>query len=226
MPLNEHWTQHFRYYDKFQFALPQYREMLDFHAKALRGTDRVLDSGAGTGNLTRRLLEEGHRVVAVDYNKSALNVLRRKGRGFRSRLETVEVDLTGELPFPDNHFNGIASSIVIPFVPNVAEYLREHYRVLKPGGVFSLSVPLWRPRMDEYIASLMELGARREKLLPKHNKEFSEILKTTRTNVAMLREHGLTERQLVCLLKQAGFRVRVPARQPYSKYVLFVQCRK
>ena len=75
---------------------PAYRQLMDLQAElaACEGAE-VLDLGAGTGNLSRRLLEAGAaRVVAVDLVPSALERLREKV-GEEPRLETLCCDLEG-----------------------------------------------------------------------------------------------------------------------------------
>jgi len=75
---------------------PHYAGFMDLQAAALApsGAD-VLDLGAGTGNLTRRLLAAGaERVVAVDLVPEALERLSAKGQG-DARLTTRRADLDG-----------------------------------------------------------------------------------------------------------------------------------
>lgn len=82
-------------FDVIELA-PPYASFMDAQVALLEpaGAD-VLDLGAGTGNLTARLLAAGAaRCVAVDLVPDALDRLRAKV-GDDPRLETVEADLTG-----------------------------------------------------------------------------------------------------------------------------------
>jgi len=167
----EHWEAHFRFYDKFQMAYSKYCAMLDFHRNTLKECHFVLDSGAGTGNLTLQLLREGHQVMAVDYSRNALDLIRRKCQKYDNQLQTQEIDLGNKLPFSENYFDGVASSFVIPFVCNIRVYLLENYRVLKKGGILSLSVPLPIRGVMDYVMGNLEKEAESKGLLPKYKTE-------------------------------------------------------
>lgn len=67
----------------------------------LRGDERVLDAGCGTGRDTEGLLERlpYGRVVAVDGSVRMLDQLRDRLAGRLDRVEVVHADLTEPLPF-------------------------------------------------------------------------------------------------------------------------------
>lgn len=83
-------------FDLLELA-PEYTELMNLTAErcAAEGVKTVLELGAGTGNLTRRLLERGLRVMASDIVPEAVEVLRAKCRGYEDRLETRVLDLEG-----------------------------------------------------------------------------------------------------------------------------------
>lgn len=94
----------------------------------------VLDLGCGPGNDTDWLLERGHRVVACDYSKPALEIVAKKHPG----LETRCLDLRDPLPFED-----ASAAIVIADLSLHYFFLEETRRivagiwgVLKPQGLF------------------------------------------------------------------------------------------
>jgi SAM-dependent methyltransferase len=114
---------------------------------------RVVDLGAGTGILTRQLLELGHDVIPVEPDA-----------GMRARLnesieqEHREIAVEGSaehIPLPD----GVADAVVAGqayhwFNRDLAH--DEIARVLRPGGVFA---PLWNERDDRvpWIRRLTEI---------------------------------------------------------------------
>ena len=73
---------------------PEYGAFMEQQADRLEASGAtILDLGAGTGNLTMRLLSRGvERVIAMDLVDDALTTLRRKA-GADSRVETHPVDL-------------------------------------------------------------------------------------------------------------------------------------
>ncbi len=78
---------------------PEYAEFMALTAtRTVEGLPygaHVLELGAGTGNVSRRMLEAGVRLTALDLVPEALVVLRRKCAAFGDRLATGEVDLEG-----------------------------------------------------------------------------------------------------------------------------------
>jgi SAM-dependent methyltransferase len=108
----------------------------------------VLELGAGTGKLTRTLLELGHDVHATDPDEAMLDVLRRNLPDVRSSVGTAE-----SIPAPDLSYDVvIAGQAFHWFDPERA--LPEISRVLNPGGVLALA---WNQR-DESIPWVRKLG--------------------------------------------------------------------
>jgi trans-aconitate methyltransferase len=101
----------------------------------LRGDERVLDAGCGTGRLTRDLLEALPRgqVVALDVSRNMVDAARAYLEPeFASRVEFVCCDLL-ELPF-DGEFDGIFSTASFHWVLDHERLFRNLYRALRPGG--------------------------------------------------------------------------------------------
>ena len=101
----------------------------------LRGDERVLDAGCGTGRLTRDLLEalpRGH-VVALDVSQNMLDTARAYLEpDFGSRVEFVRCDLL-ELPF-ECEFDLIFSTASFHWVLDHDRLFRNLYRALRPDG--------------------------------------------------------------------------------------------
>lgn len=92
---------------------------------------RVLDNGGGFGYL-RQYLPDDVEYYNFDFS---LDMLRKDASSHRC------VGISERLPFPDNSFDRVASHHVLEHVDNQGEYLREVFRVLRPGGRFVVNTP-------------------------------------------------------------------------------------
>ncbi|HEX6677367.1 MAG TPA: class I SAM-dependent methyltransferase, partial [Actinomycetes bacterium] len=107
---------------------------------------KVLDLGCGDGGTAGDAVRaRGCAYLGVDVSENA--VRRARGRGFDAR----RIDDAGSLPFEGDSFDAVLAIEVLEhlFLPHLAA--AEVHRVLKPGGVFILSVPnvaYWRRRLD------------------------------------------------------------------------------
>jgi SAM-dependent methyltransferase len=102
---------------------------------------RVLETGAGTGIVTRRLrdlLPTTTRLVATDLNLPMLDFARTKFRPDEP-IEFQQADAQA-LPFGDASFDAVACQFGVMFFPDKEKSYREAYRVLTSGGRYVFSV--------------------------------------------------------------------------------------
>jgi ubiquinone/menaquinone biosynthesis C-methylase UbiE len=98
------------------------------------GRLRALDIGAGTGNLTRHLLEEGAQVTAGDVSPGCLAEVERRFAE-TGRVETKLLDGAGLGQFADGSFDLVACYSVLHHVPDYLALVHEMARVVRTGGV-------------------------------------------------------------------------------------------
>jgi SAM-dependent methyltransferase len=91
---------------------------------------RVLDIGAGSGRVSRSLVEAGWSVTSMDASPEMLAVLA------RNVPDTTRVcgALGRPLPFADDRFDAVVALRVLKYVPQPEVALREIARVLRSNG--------------------------------------------------------------------------------------------
>lgn len=93
---------------------------------------RALDLGAGQGALSHALKLRGFDVTAADINT---------GQFRAPGVLCAKLDLNKPLPFPDGDFDLVMAVEVLEHLESPRAFLREVYRVLRPGGLAVVSTP-------------------------------------------------------------------------------------
>ena len=98
----------------------------------LSAGSRLLDLGAGTGDLAREALAQqpACRVIAADFTLGMMQA--GKNRYAQPKVWSAADAL--HLPFADNSFDALVSGFLLRNVTDLPLALREQLRVLKPGG--------------------------------------------------------------------------------------------
>jgi SAM-dependent methyltransferase len=135
----------------YESGRPDYpREAVEWMLAPVRQHDRALrvaDVGAGTGKLTRTIVEAGADVVAIDPDSSMLAELREHVHGVPTFVGTAE-----RMPLPDASLDAVLLGQAWHWVDVVAAS-EEAGRVLRAGGVLGL---VWNIR-DEAVPWIAEL---------------------------------------------------------------------
>lgn len=125
-------------------------------AKIKRG-DLVVDLGSGAGNdcfIARHETGDSGKVIGIDFTPKMIERARinAEARGFNN-VEFREGDIE-HMPITSNVADVIVSNCVLNLVPNKDAVFKEIYRVLKPGGHFSIS--------DVVLVGLLPEGLRKD----------------------------------------------------------------
>ena len=129
------WEQHATWWqDEFtDGADPEYEEqILPLAAQLLAGYGRVLDLGAGEGQIARLIAGDGVDVTGVDPTWSQMRVAHERGGG-----PSYAVAGAAELPHPDNIFDAVVACLVFEHIDPLESAVAEVARVLRPGGRFA-----------------------------------------------------------------------------------------
>ncbi len=104
--------------------------------------DTVVDLGSGAGNdafVARHIAGEKGKVIGIDFTEKMIEKARANAErlGFNNvefRLGDIE-----KMPLTANCADVVVSNCVLNLVPNKQQAFAEMFRVLKPGGHFSVS---------------------------------------------------------------------------------------
>jgi demethylmenaquinone methyltransferase/2-methoxy-6-polyprenyl-1,4-benzoquinol methylase len=96
---------------------------------------RLLDLGAGTGDLGREALRQHPStfVLAADFTLEMMRIGKLHQGSTSSQLAWCAAD-AGLLPYPDHTFDAVVSGFLLRNVSHLRQSLAEQYRVLRPGG--------------------------------------------------------------------------------------------
>ncbi len=201
-------------------------------AKIKKG-DVVIDLGSGAGNdafVARHETGETGKVIGIDFTRAMIEKARSNAelRGFNN-VEFREGDIE-KMPVTSNVADVIVSNCVLNLVPNKDGVFKEIFRVLKPGGHFSISDIVLVGQLPANIQNAAEMyagcvsGAIQKQV-------YLELIVTNRfTNITIQKEKEITvpddillnylSQQEIDLFKNSGsgiFSITVYAEKPLQE---------
>lgn len=128
----------------------------------IRQGDTVIDLGSGAGNdcfIARHETGETGKVIGIDFTDAMINKARHNAevRGFNN-VEFRQGDIE-KMPVTANVADVVVSNCVLNLVPNKAGVFKEIFRVLKPGGHFSISDIVLEGHLPAAIQQAAEMYA-------------------------------------------------------------------
>ena len=104
--------------------------------------DTVVDLGSGAGNdafVARSIVGEDGRVIGIDMTETMIELARKNAN--KLNLHNVEFRLGDieNMPVTSNKADVVVSNCVLNLVPDKVKAFSEMYRIIKPGGHFSVS---------------------------------------------------------------------------------------
>jgi len=124
--------------------------------------DTVVDLGSGAGNdcfVAASLTGASGKVIGIDMSESMIR--KAKSNAEKTGRNNVEFHL-GEienLPLEEGMADTVLSNCVMNLVPDKMKAFRETYRILKPGGHFSISDIVIRGEMPDSLRKDAEMYA-------------------------------------------------------------------
>jgi ubiquinone/menaquinone biosynthesis C-methylase UbiE len=218
------WSVYSAAYDRVLLEFPPYHQLIaDVIAVVPAQRLKVVDLGAGSGNVTAALLKCGHRVTAVDNNQAMLDRLRSKDLP-RKHLTVVKSSVENMKGLADGSFDAAVMVNVLYSVADPLTCLQEVQRILRPGGVLGLSTTHAEvdldPLLDSIKARLMEIGkydalAGDFKLVQDANRSIEKTI---------AKRH--TREQYREWVRAAGFEITRDVPSTYEDAVMLIHARK
>jgi SAM-dependent methyltransferase len=174
----------------------------------LGGRRRILDVGSGKGALCGTLARSGQDVVGVDPSAPAAAI----AKTYVNPAGDFVLGGGEALPFSDERFDRVVSVCVLEHTKDDLRVLREVRRVLKPGGLFALTVDCLdspfvsetfrRHHRGEYRCNQLYSEAKLRELLAQSGFEVqeTEYLFAGRLSIAILRFGSLFHYRNVFIL--------------------------
>jgi ubiquinone/menaquinone biosynthesis C-methylase UbiE len=124
--------------------------------------DTVIDLGSGAGNdcfIARHETGENGKVIGIDFTPAMIDKARTNAevRGFNN-VEFRQGDIE-KMPVTANVADVVVSNCVLNLVPNKDGVFKEIFRVLKPGGHFSISDIVLEGNLPPTIQQAAEMYA-------------------------------------------------------------------
>lgn len=124
--------------------------------------DTVIDLGSGAGNdcfVARAATGAEGRVIGIDFTEEMIEKARANADklGFNN-VEFRQGDIE-KMPVTANLADVIVSNCVLNLVPNKDNVIKEIYRVLKPGGHFSISDVVLEGELPAKLKNVAEMYA-------------------------------------------------------------------
>ncbi|MGZ6441808.1 MAG: class I SAM-dependent methyltransferase, partial [Pseudobdellovibrionaceae bacterium] len=143
---------------------------------------KIADLGCGSGIFSSILSDKGFDVIGVDISPGMIKLAQEKFPKSKYRTEFIVGDVES-LPFADASFDAILLSGLLHHLPDPSLCIKEVYRILKPGGVFTAFDPnrenpfmyLYRDKSSPFYSSKGVTANERPVLAQELAMQFSEV---------------------------------------------------
>jgi ubiquinone/menaquinone biosynthesis C-methylase UbiE len=222
------WSEYALSYDRILNNTKVYPELLDRLIGGYENVRRIpeeaviLDLGAGTGNLSKKLIAAGRdRVIfAAENNRMMLKLLRSKCERFLRKdpdgggVIAFKQDITSLYGLDDAYFDFVLLNNVLYAVQDADACLAEAYRVLKPGGELRLSGPRKDSNLDVLFACI-EKELKEAGKFEELEADFRHVQSINKQRLSSMLYRWTTD-EVEELLGKAGFKVFYVSKDAYA----------
>ena len=115
------------------------------HTHLKKNLGKLLDYGSGSGENSKFLALNGHKVYSLESSKSACKIIKKKNLELKKnqKIEVINIKNFKKLPFGNNFFENIICLSVLSLVggkSNIKNLISEFTRILIPGGFMLLDI--------------------------------------------------------------------------------------
>ncbi|MGB3778631.1 MAG: arsenite methyltransferase [Tunicatimonas sp.] len=161
----------------------------------IKAGDTVVDLGSGAGNdcfVARSLVGESGQVIGVDMTPAMIDRARQNTKKLGYDNVSFHYGEIEELPLKDNTADVVVSNCVLNLVPDKARAFAETYRILKPGGHFSISDVVVRGDLPDALRASAELYAGCVSGALPQEEYMQTVRQAGFQNVRIQKEHAIT----------------------------------
>lgn len=131
----------------------KYDDVLDFVVKIsnVNKDKLILDIGTGTGNLAKRFVDLGAKVIGLDPSRKMIEKAKEKFKDNKNVELYLIKDPFLKIPFDDNFFDIVLSTYAFHHVCHnkKEDGILEMFRVLKRGGVLAIGDIMFKNEIEE-----------------------------------------------------------------------------
>ena len=220
---DEIWKRYAPAYSRVLPLVSFYSDSVSRMAGSVEGCQHVLDIGCGPGIISERLAEKGHKVTAIDNDETMLQFA--SGRLARHVKVRVEKQDATSLRISDGCIDGVVCNNVLYYVDDPSALLQEAYRVLKTGGLFSVSGPT-RTFDRRVLDCQMEEELKKSGLYESLSSDIEIIKASNQIIAASCIRNPFDIPELEALLRRTGFGAIVASELIYLGQCYFISARK
>lgn len=163
------WEQNAAFWDDYMGEESNYfhRDLVRPHTEELLGVqkeDLILDIACGNGNFSKRMAEQGARVVAFDYSPKMVELAEKRRHMVLDRVTFHVCDAADEKAVlalrQERPFDKAVSNMALMDIYEIAPLFHAVYELLKPDGcfVFSMHHPCFTYPNEDYFTSCIDKG--------------------------------------------------------------------
>lgn len=174
------------------------------HTHLKKNLGKILDYGAGSGENSKFLALNGHKVISIDSSQAACKIIKKKNLELKKnqKMKALCIKNFSKLPFKNNFFENIICISVLSLVggkSSIKSLINEFLRILKPGGLLLIDI---NGKKGDFAKDKTK-----KITCLKSKKDFSELLNTKLNKILFMGEiykeySNISDHEFIMLVKK------------------------